>query len=99
MRVNDCAMLVVAAAGLSLVSSTGAAQRQPVVAHAAPYHALPHETIPYPGATVTIDPRVYSHQQRFSQQRHFYGAPQMAPRAVVYYIPVPVEAGYGAYGG
>jgi len=101
MSANNRAMLglAVAAVALAVLSSNGAAQRRPVAAQAAPYHAPPHETVPYPGATVTIDPRVYGRLQHFSQQRRFYGAASPARQTVVYYIPVPVEAGYGAYGG
>jgi hypothetical protein len=105
MRVGDRTMLVVTAAavGLAVVSPSAAAQRKPVVAHAAPYHAPAQPTVPYPGATVTIDPSVYGRPQRFSrqfssQQRRFYGTARTARQPVVYLIPVPAD-GYGAYGG
>jgi len=100
MRANNRAMLMVAVAtaGLVVGSSDGAAQRRPVAAQAAPYHGPPAGIVPYPGATVTIDPRVYSRLQHISPQRHSRLSVSMAPQTVVYYVPVPVEAGYGAYG-
>jgi hypothetical protein len=101
MKMKDRAMLVMtaAAAALAVVSSSAVAQRRPVVAHAAPYHPPSQPTVPYPGATVTIDPSVYGRPQRFfSQQRRVYGTARLAQQSVIYILPVQVDAGYGAYG-
>jgi hypothetical protein len=91
--------LVVAAGALGIVgaSSSAAAQRRnPVVAQAAAPPPEPRTMpyVPYPGATVIIDPRLSGFQQMHPQLRH----PQRQQAPVVYYIPVPVPMGNG-YGG
>jgi hypothetical protein len=105
-RAARAAVVVIAGAlGIAGVTSTAAAQRRnPVVAHAAP---APHPRsivpyVPYPGATVTIDPRWYGGQHQMRPQlRYPHGNPRVAAPPSVYYIPVPVPMGYGGggYGG
>jgi hypothetical protein len=51
---------------------------------------------PYPGATVTIDPRWYGMQQHVPVQRRGQRGMQYP---VSYYIPVPVYYPSGGYGG
>jgi hypothetical protein len=81
------AAVLIAVAG---TSTTVAAQRsQPRIAHAAPPPAPPPRSSPYPGATVTIDPRLYQQQPVAPLHR------QRQP-AVVY---VAVPSGYSYYPG
>jgi hypothetical protein len=94
--------LVIVAGTLVISGASSAAVAQgsrPRVAHAAEPVPVPHATTPYPGATVTIDPRWYRLQQFHAPiRRHQH--PSRTPQVV--YYPVPV--GYpsypqGGYGG
>jgi hypothetical protein len=82
---------------IAAASSTAAAQRRPRVAVAAqPTPPPPAITTPYPGATVTIDPRLYQ-QRIFRPHQPQFPANRRHQRAVppVYFIPVP--SGYSYY--
>jgi hypothetical protein len=101
-----CTALVVAAAALGMVgaSATAAAQsRHPTPATAASEPERARAGVPYPGATVTIDPRWYSRQQVTSPNRRGQWVPRSGGPAVVYYVvPPPVQGGYypgAGYGG
>src|SRR4051812_12253817 len=86
-----------ALAALVAASPAEAQRRQPVVATAAPAHpAAPVQVVPYPGATVTLDSRVYGRQLHPSHRLH---SPGLLPRypqvSAGYYVPGPI--GYGYY--
>jgi hypothetical protein len=91
--------VLVVAGALALVgaSSTATAQRAHPRPALGPPPTPPAPTTPYPGATVTIDPRWYSYQPL--QQRALRHQ-QQRPSAV-YYVPVPSYQYYpaGGYGG
>ena len=80
--------LGVLAGTMGIVGSAGAQRSQPRVGYAAPPPPPPPQmTTPYPGATVTIDPRLYqSRPVRPPSRRH------EQPTRVVYVLPY--DAGY-----
>jgi hypothetical protein len=99
--------------GVAAMTSDASAQRKPRIGTAARPAPQPSQmTVPYPGATVTVDPQLAQlwYQQQYRQQygqRYPQGPlPQHRPRdgrgtPPVYYVPVPypVYASYPSYGG
>lgn len=98
--------------GIAAMSSVANAQRKPRIGAAArPAPQPPQMTVPYPGATVTVDPQLYQlwYQQQPGSRRpqgQPGPLPQHRPRdrrgaPPVYYIPVPYPAypSYPSYGG
>jgi hypothetical protein len=96
--------------GVVVLTSDAGAQRKPRIGAAArPAPQPPQMTVPYPGATVTVDPQLY--QLWYRQQQSGRRSPQgplpqhrshdrrTAPP--VYYVPVPYPAysSYSPYGG
>jgi hypothetical protein len=94
-RVARTAFVVLAAAvGVIGIGSSASAQRRARVGYAAsPPPPPPQITTPYPGATVTVDPRLYQLQSAPQSRRH-----QAGGRVV--YVPVPYypAASYGGGG-
>ena len=90
--------------GVAAMTSDAGAQRKPRIATAAaPPPPPPQMTVPYPGATVTVDPQLYQlwYQQNFPQRNPL---PQHRPpfdrgATQVYYVPYPVYPSYPSYGG
>ena len=90
--------------GVAAMTSVASAQHKPRVGTAArPAPQPPQMTVPYPGATVTVDPQLY--QLWYQQQQ--YGRrgplPQHRPQyerggSQAYYVPVPYPV-YPSYGG
>jgi hypothetical protein len=92
--------------GVAAMTSDAGAQRKPRIAAAArPAPQPPQMTVPYPGATVTVDPQLYQlwYQQQFGRRFQQRPLPQHRPHdrrgaTPVYYVPVPYPA-YPSYGG
>jgi hypothetical protein len=98
--------------GVAVMASVAGAQRKPRIAVAArPAPQPPQMTVPYPGATVTVDPQLYQlwYQQQYGR-RFPQGQPGPLPQhrphdrrgtPPVYYVPVPypVYPAYPSYGG
>lgn len=87
------AALVVATLGFGGLASTAAAQRTTPRPALGPRPVPPAPTTPYPGATVTIDPRLYAPQ---------FGHRGRGHHSMVGYGQVPVyypSVGYGMGGG
>jgi hypothetical protein len=82
------------------MTSVASAQHKPRIGTAArPAPPPPQMTVPYPGATVTVDPQLYQlwYQQNFPRRNPL---PQHQPRydrgaSQVYYVPYPVYPSYG----
>ena len=92
--------------------SADAQRRAPMVARAAAAPAPSPSGVAYPGATVTVDPRrlppgspidprrippVYPASQ--PMRRQHFGHGHAGATTVVYYVPVPMQVGYGYYPG
>ena len=92
--------------GVAAMTSDAGAQRKPRIAVAArPAPQPPQMTVPYPGATVTVDPQLYQlwYQQQFGRRFPQGSRPQHRPShergaPPVYYVPVPYPS-YPSYGG
>lgn len=90
--------------GVAAATSVASAQHKPRVGTAAhPAPPPPAMTVPYPGATVTVDPQLYQlwYQQQYRQRYPQGPVPQHRPRdgrnsPPVYYVPIPYPA-YGSY--
>jgi hypothetical protein len=93
--VRSALVVFAGALGIFGASSSAGAQR---IGYAADPPPPPRPTVPYPGATVTIDPRWYHDQgfpdQRFpSQGRRHQRLPLFVAPSVIYYYQIP--SGYG----
>jgi len=92
----------IAATGLLLsaaLTTTASAQHKPRIATAArPAPQPPQMTVPYPGATVTVDPQLYQlwYQQRFPQGRQM-GQHRREQRGDQGYYPPAVSYPYPYY--
>lgn len=88
--------------GVAAIASVAGAQHKPRIGTAArPAPAPPQMTVPYPGATVTVDPQLYQLWYR-QNLRPRNPLPQHRPpfnRGVpqVYYVPYPVYSPYPSY--
>ena len=88
--------------GVTATTSVARAQQKPRIARAAaPAPPPPQMTVPYPGATVTVDPQLYQlwYQQNRPQRNPL---PQHRPPydrggTQVYYVPYPVYSSYPSY--
>ncbi|HKC40392.1 MAG TPA: hypothetical protein VKC15_12685, partial [Gemmatimonadales bacterium] len=105
--------LVVLAGALGLVgvsSTTDAQERRPRVAHIVDVPRFSQPIVPYPGATVGIDPSTYFRQQfpfrqhfpfdqqfRFDEQDRFDQRRRDFRSPTVIFVPVPYGGG-GGYG-
>lgn len=89
---------IVVIAGTVGVASTAAGQKHPRIGYAAsPPPPPPQISTPYPGATVTIDPRLYQLQSARPPR-----SPQRRTRVVYVAVPVPYGSAYypgAGYGG
>ena len=95
--VRSALVVIAGMLGVVGVSSVAGAQRAPRIGVAAqPVAQPPQMTTPYPGATVTIDPRLYDRRPVPSPARRQWQAP-----GIFYAVPVPSgypyypSAGYG----
>jgi len=108
-RINQFRNMAIAAAlGIAVVAAPATAQHKPRIGTAArPAPQPPQMTVPYPGATVTVDPQLYQlwYQQNFPQR---FPQNQRAPqhgrardRGFNASVPVayPVYEYYPTYGG
>jgi hypothetical protein len=89
--------------GVAATTTVASAQHKPRVGAAArPAPQPPQMTVPYPGATVTVDPQLYQlwYQQNFPQgnflPQHRPPHQRVSPPAI--YVPVPYPV-YPSYGG
>jgi len=96
--------------GVAAMTSDASAQRKPRIATAArPAPAPPQMTVPYPGATVTVDPQLYQlwYQQQYGRRYPQGPMPQHRPsrdrNTSPVYAPYPVQypayPAYPSYGG
>jgi hypothetical protein len=94
--------------GVAAMTSDASAQHKPRIGTAArPAPPPPQMTVPYPGATVTVDPQLYQlwYQQQYGRPYQQQGPlPQHHPRdgratPPVYYVPYPTYPSYPSYGG
>lgn len=90
--------------GVAAMTSDAGAQRKPRIATAAaPPPPPPQMTVPYPGATVTVDPQLYQlwYRQNLPQRNQQHRPPNQRVSPPVYYVPVPYPAysSYPSYGG
>ena len=88
--------------GIAATTSVASAQHKPRIGAAArPAPQPPQMTVPYPGATVNVDPQLYQlwYRQNFPLPQHRPPHQRVSPP--VYYIPVPYPAysSYPSYGG
>lgn len=88
--------------GVAAMTSVASAQHKPRIGTAArPAPQPPQMTVPYPGATVNVDPQLYQlwYRQNFPLPQHRLPHQRVSPP--VYYIPVPYPAysSYPSYGG
>jgi hypothetical protein len=95
---------LVGVAGVTTMTSVASAQHKPRIGTAArPAPQPPQMTVPYPGATVTVDPQLYQlwYQQNFPQRNPLpqHRSPFDRGRTQVYYVPYPVYLSYPSYGG
>ena len=108
LQVGRFAIVAVAGVlGIASMARTADAQHKPRIGAAArPAPPPPQMTVPYPGATVNVDPQLYQlwYQQQYGQ-RYPQGSPLPQHRSPyqrggssVYYVPVPYPA-YPSYGG
>jgi hypothetical protein len=83
---RHAALVAIAVAGVCGVSSIAAAQRTTPRHAFGPRPTPPRVTVPYPGATVIIDPRVYQQQRGFrpGRRRQNHGG---YPQEPIYYYP------------
>jgi hypothetical protein len=89
--------------GVAAMTPVAGAQHRPRIGTAArPAPQPPAMTVPYPGATVTVDPQLYQllYQQNFPQQNPLpqHRLPRQRVSQQVFYIPVPYPV-YPSYGG
>lgn len=97
------------AVAMAAVARPAEAQHKPRIGTAArPAPPPPQMTVPYPGATVTVDPQLYQlwYQQQYGRYPQGNQLPQRRPpyqrgEPPVYYVPVPYPAypSYPSYGG
>lgn len=92
--------------GVAATTSVASAQQKPRVGAAArPAPQPPQMTVPYPGATVTVDPQLYQlwYRQNFPQGNPLpqHRPPHQRVSPPAYYVPVPypVYPSYPSYGG
>lgn len=90
--------------GVVALASAASAQHKPRVGRAAsPPPPPPQMTVPYPGATVTVDPQLQQLWYQQNQQRRgplpHHRPPNDRSEAPVYYVPYPVYPSYPSYGG
>ena len=92
--------------GVAAMTSVAGAQHRPRIGTAArPAPQPPQMTVPYPGATVTVDPQLYQlwYQQNFPQRNPLpqHRPPHQRVAPPVFFIPVPYPAypSYPSYGG
>lgn len=90
--------------GVGALASIASAQHKPRIGRAAsPPPPPPQMTVPYPGATVTVDPQLYQlwYQQNMQQRNPLphHRPPYDRGAAPVYYVPYPVYPSYPSYGG
>jgi len=89
--------------GVAASTSVAGAQKKPRIGRAAqPAPQPPQMTVPYPGATVTVDPQLYQlwYQQNFPQRNPLPQHRRPLDRgSQIYYVPYPVYSSYPSYGG
>jgi hypothetical protein len=93
---RHAALVVVAAIGVGGVSSPAVAQRTTPRPALGPNPVPPAPTTPYPGATVTIDPRIYQQQRVFRPGRG-HRHQNVYTQAPIYYPTVGYGSGGGVY--
>ncbi|HEX6600107.1 MAG TPA: hypothetical protein VF034_12355 [Gemmatimonadaceae bacterium] len=86
--------------GVAAIASVASAQHKPRIGRAAsPPPPPPQMTVPYPGATVTVDPQLQQlwYQQNLRQRNPLphHRPPYDGGAAQVYYVPYPVYPSYG----
>lgn len=85
--VRSALVVIAGALGIAGTSSSAVAQR---IGYAADPPPPPPPTVPYPGATVTIDPRWYNLQQvPTGQMRRHQRTPFGVPPVIYYPVPSP----------
>ena len=88
---------------VALASVAGAQQKPRIGRAASPPPPPPQMTVPYPGATVTVDPQLYQlwYQQNQPQRNPLphHRPPYDRGAPPVYYVPYPVYPSYPSYGG
>jgi hypothetical protein len=90
--VRSALVIMVGALGIAASASSAAAQRRnPQVGYGGSAPEPRQPTVPYPGATVTVDPSWYQYQMRQRQMRY----PMQWQAPFGYYIPTPAGYGYG----
>ena len=90
--------------GVVALACVASAQQKPRIGRAAsPPPPPPQMTVPYPGATVTVDPQLYQlwYQQNQPQRNPLphHRPPYERGAPPVYYVPYPVYPSYPSYGG
>ena len=90
--------------GVVALACVASAQQKPRIGRAAsPPPPPPQMTVPYPGATVTVDPQLYQlwYQQNQPQRNPLphHRPPYDRGAPPVYYVPYPVYPSYPSYGG
>jgi hypothetical protein len=105
-RIQQVRRLAIAALGGALgvaaMTPVASAQHKPRIGTAArPAPQPPQMTVPYPGATVNVDPQLYQLWYRQNVPLPQHRPPHQRVSPPVYYIPVPYPAysSYPSYGG